>query len=1265
MTAAAKKKPGKRRIKQEPQQSPLHFLVVEADPVPAEQIRRGLLSYTDPYRLTVAASLADARTCISTDPPDLVLLDLRMPDGSGDELLPEQPRDFRFPAIAMVDDDNDEVISRIQARGISEYLIKTKPAFDNLPHTVAHALRNWKMWQSQRMLEWRLTTQESLVRAMMENPADSIALLDRKGTILDLNETLAKRIGRTRPAAIGTRVSEYLPDTLARSRKKQIDSVFNTGVVARFEDERDGRWYDNIIQPIRDPAGRILQVVIIARDITGLMRTEEALRESEEKYRLMLMNARDGIMVNELTKDGPGKFIEINDTACRILGMAREELRDLSLIDLDTKEMKKRAPSLVGEIRKKQHVVFSIRHRTKSGEEKDLDISVSLFMLGGKPTLLSIVRDITGQKTAELALRESEGKYRFLIENSRDVVWAATPDLKFTFLNQAVEQFSGYAPEELAGRPITDILTPASADNVRDRLKKSTAAILKNKTGSPSTFELEFTRKDGSTGQAEVSLSPLLDNKGKLAGFQGITRDITGRKRAEIALHESEERFRTLVETSPDMIWEIDPEGKFRYISPTVKTIMGYSPEEIAGKHILSLVAEEGKAQALQKIRDHTAGKNEGPFIVPARHRDGHELAIEIRSSRVTDRSGKIAGFRGVAQDITEYMNAQKSLRESEERYRTLVEELPDFVIVYRDGELLYVNAAVTRLLGTSADKLLHTNITTYIPEEMREIVRVAMEKRANGRPLLPYVVQIAVPGWPLRWVEIRGARIMFEGKPATLNVLTDITEKKWAEEALFASEQKFRTLADYTFDWEYWIGPDGTFIYVSPSCERITGYSPDEFYNNRDLLREIVLPEDRDLLVKHCIHNVTSPDSEMLEFRILTKRGDVAWLGHVCRPIFSPAGDYLGRRGSNRDITQRKLVEGALRESEERYRNLFNRSPVGTALTDPDGTILEMNNVLQEMFGFSRDEKGTLKMSTLYVNPEARKKVVDTILSKGSISDYEIMLRRHDGSTFPAVIHSSVITQGGKQLLQTSVLDITDRKMMEEEIRSLNRALEQRVIQRTNELNASLGEKEVLLREIHHRVKNNLQIIISILRLQNRHTTDPDTHAILLDSESRVRSMALVHEKLYRSTDLAHVDIGEYLQDLSRYLFNTYAINPSQVALRVEIKGVSLDINRAIPVGLILNELITNALKHAYPEGRRGEMLITGQEDDDGLVFFIHDNGIGMPEGFDWRHSPSLGMHLVTTLIEQVRGTIECTDCKSGTHFVIRIPRDSRTAIK
>jgi two-component sensor histidine kinase len=247
----------------------------------------------------------------------------------------------------------------------------------------------------------------------------------------------------------------------------------------------------------------------------------------------------------------------------------------------------------------------------------------------------------------------------------------------------------------------------------------------------------------------------------------------------------------------------------------------------------------------------------------------------------------------------------------------------------------------------------------------------------------------------------------------------------------------------------------------------------------------------------------------------------------------------------------------------------------------------------------------------------------------------------------------------------------------MESEIHSLNTVLEKRVKERTEalsktnnaleeenalrleaegKLQASLDEKVLLLKEIHHRVKNNLQIIVSLLRLQKRQIADTATRQQILDSESRIRSMALVHEKLYRSTDFAYIDFEDYLKTLVNQLVPLYATNSGQIRIVVDMKGVSVDINQSIPLGLIMNELISNAMKYAFPEGRKGELSISGMQQEGSNVFTVRDNGVGIPPGFDWHETKTLGMHLAIMLTDQLNGTIEL-EKGAGTSFRLTFP--------
>ncbi|MBH8564172.1 PAS domain S-box protein [Nostoc sp. CENA67] len=209
--------------------------------------------------------------------------------------------------------------------------------------------------------------------------------------------------------------------------------------------------------------------------------------------------------------------------------------------------------------------------------------------------------------------------------------------------------------------------------------------------------------------------------------------------------------------------------------------------------------------------------------------------------------------------------------------------------------------------------------------------------------------------------------------------------------------------------------------------------------------------------------------------------------------------------------------------------------------------------------------------------------------------------------------------------------------------------------------IEASLREKEVLLKEIHHRVKNNLGIVSSLLQMQSRRTQDAQANAILRDSHNRIASIALVHEKLYCSQDLANIDFAHYIRNLTAHLFASYNTSSNLIQLSINTEKVSLDIETAVPCGLIINELVSNALKYAFPDNRAGQIKVKFyQENEHNLILIVQDNGIGLPENFDHKKSKTLGINLVQGLVKQLRGSIDI-NCQQGTEFRISFGK-SRT---
>jgi two-component sensor histidine kinase len=291
------------------------------------------------------------------------------------------------------------------------------------------------------------------------------------------------------------------------------------------------------------------------------------------------------------------------------------------------------------------------------------------------------------------------------------------------------------------------------------------------------------------------------------------------------------------------------------------------------------------------------------------------------------------------------------------------------------------------------------------------------------------------------------------------------------------------------------------------------------------------------------------------------------------------------------------------------------------------------------------------------YVIPEQRSDIAGVIserLATGNTESVEVGILGKDGQRLTTITKGTMVRYHHKPAVLLVLTDISDRKKAEEQLKRFSEDLEQKVAERTKKLSDSLAERELLLREIHHRVKNNLQIIISLLSLQSRTLHDPDVIAALKESTQRIRAMSMVHEKLYIGKDFSHIELRNYVTSLANSVVANYQLSPGKVKLEITGKDIMLDINTAIPLGLVVNELVSNALKHAFPGERRGTIRIGVLMEGNSLEVTVTDDGVGAPESLDWQNTSSLGLRLVKSLVEQLEGTIEREPAVTGTVFRI-----------
>jgi len=588
----------------------------------------------------------------------------------------------------------------------------------------------------------------------------------------------------------------------------------------------------------------------------------------------------------------------------------------------------------------------------------------------------------------------------------------------------------------------------------------------------------------------------------------------------------------------------------------------------------------------------------------------------------------------------------RQDLSRSEERYHTALMSVGDAVITAdAKGRVELLNPVAEALTGWTQDEacgrpleeVFHVVNEATRHEVENPVRRVVREGKVVG--LANNSVLISRDGKEYA-IAYSCAPVRDENNKITGVVLVfrDQTAERAAHKTLRESEEKYRMIFEGAMDAIVVASAEtGIIIDCNRAATLLWGRDKSELVGQHQ--RTLHPPgETENGFSREFKQHLGEKRGQRLETQIVTKNGeirDVEIVGNI--------SEWRGQKlihGIFRDITERKKAEEALRESEERFRSLYENNTLGLYRTTPDGRILMANPTLIKMLGYSSfEELSTRNLEKDGFEPSyPRSYFLELIERDGEIRGLEYAWIRKDGTKFFVRESARAVrdSQGKTLYYDGTVEDISDRKEAQEKIA------------------ASLREKEVLLREIHHRVKNNMQIISSLLRLQARSIEDEKMREVFNESQSRIRSMSLIHEKLYESKDFSKVDFSDYIEKMATHLFVVYRMNTQDVGFKVEAKDIHLEITEAIPCGLIINELVSNALKYAFPKGKKGEVIIRMNKDEGGKYHLsVTDTGIGLPPDFDFQKTKTLGFQIIKDLVRQLDGTIELIR-KKGTEFRI-----------
>jgi PAS domain S-box-containing protein len=744
------------------------------------------------------------------------------------------------------------------------------------------------------------------------------------------------------------------------------------------------------------------------------------------------------------------------------------------------------------------------------------------------------------------------------------------------------------------------------------------------------TYKNQYYRKDGDIIDAELSFRAVKNHNSKVLYLEGFVNDISEKKKTEDVLKETESLYNIISENTGDVIWILDLKTqKFNYVSPSVYYLLGYKPEEVLNQKFEELITPEAhsyiKENLPRRIELFLAGNQECKVTrseVDQYRKDGSIVPTEVVTTLLVDFQGEVNEILGVSRDITERKKIERNLIESEERNRLLIESA-GMGIGYYDtvGTILMINKIGASQLNGKPEDFVGRSIKDVTDTEFAETLLERIKIAAESKDSKIYQDHIKGPNdekWFIfTYTRIENSDDEIIGIQIVSNDITTVKKAQRERDRFFNLSSNLLCITDF----------EGCFKQLNPAWEGLLGWSENELISKP--IYDFIHPKDRS---KTPIFNeFLGGDDANIKFenRFKTKDENYKWLSWSVTLLKSEGIVFADVR----DVTKQKLSEEALMDSEKKYRTLFEYDPDYTLLFNKDGIIVDANNAITRVTGVPKERLigKSLQDTRLYfiesiANLQER---FSQIIENKENQIFETELMDKNGNTRFVNVNITVIEMENDIIYVLVIAsDIT-------------------------ELKGSIREKEVLLKEIHHRVKNNMQIISSLMSIQTRYLDDEESINVLRESQNRVKSMSMIHEKLYRSKKFDKVYFAEYIENLVWDLFYSYSIEKGRIEPVLEIEDVKLNIETSVPLGLIITELVSNCLKYAFPDSMCGSLYVSLGNLGENYELIIKDDGIGFPETIDFKNTDSLGLQLVNSLTDQIDGEIELNN-DNGTEFKI-----------
>jgi len=1102
-----------------------------------------------------------------------------------------------------------------------------------------------------------LLESESRYKAIFDNSLDGIFVTIPDGTILAANPAACQMFGMTEEELILAGRNGTV-DTSDPRLKFFLDERARNG---RFKGELNHKRKDGTIFPgeisstlFKDKNG-LTKGVMVIRDISERKKAENKLRESEERFRL----AFDDSAVAMALIDPDARISRVNDAFCQMLGFEKSEIEGHTFLDFTYPDDIE--PSLLAHKAvinsEKPSLWIEKRCIRKDGQVIWCEVSSSpLLDSKGCPIYtVAHIQDITERKRAEETLAFERSQLLSIFDGMDDVVYVTDPyTYEVLYANKAMkEKFGGELVGGICYREFQRRDSPCDF---------CTNPILSKDKDKPYHWEYY----NPIVNRHFMTMDRIIKwPDGRDVRFE-IATDITARKKAEEALRESEAKYRNLFETVQEVFYIdqliYDEQGNvvdwiFEDFNPAGFELLGLKDiDEAKGKRGSEVLGREVASFYLPMMEKARQSSKAVTFQYHSPYVDKEFLTSYI-----------VRGDRLISThvDVTELKKIEAALRESEERLRLLGDNLPDSAVYQYTHEpdgsarFLYFSVGIEKLNGIKVSDVLRDPGTVHrqIPPEYFE--KLIESEARSARELSDFDMEtpMRLPYGQVKWMRLHSRpRRLPDGRTVWDGVQTDVTEFKRAEEILRETELSLKVAEAVESERQRLFDV----LETLPVMICLLTLDHHIAFANRSFREKFGESEGR-----HCYERCfgSNQPCEFCEsYKVLETGQPCNWEvttpeGSVIDVYSFPFTDVDGSPmilKMDIDVTERKQAEEKLRDSEEKYRNIVETANEIILITDKESIITYVNKKMVDMLGYTLEEFIGRPIWS-FISEEC-KSVVKMNLEKrmrGVSESYELKLIRKDGSSLWTFLNAKpLFDKGGKYIGAMSMLtDITKRKEAEEALNIIEAARK---------------------KEIHHRIKNNLQVISSLLDLQaeqfrNRENIkDSEVLEAFRESQDRVVSMALIHEELYKGGGFETLNFSPYIRELVENLFHTYSLGDIDISLSMDLEeNVFFDMDTAVPLGMIINELVSNSFKHAFIGRDKGEIQIELYREEStefesenckstNFILTVSDNGVGIPDNLNIEDLGSLGMQLVASLIDQMDGELELKR-NNGTEFTMK----------